>query len=248
MSSWDKCPEWIPLDLQKFSPEKKSKDVKSFLKLGHLCDMLVKYVEWHIGNDAMDAFAVNESADCREVRTTEFIEKVKGISAKAIKKAKDSLETYPQLPKRIKDNMSLIDNLFVGTLNRQAISDITGEFEEDSNEEDEDEDEDVEDEEDEYDYEEEWEYENHDMEKLRTMTQVVAKIAKFENHNDDNLKMLRSTFEALAGFYSSLKELSHFTYCYSHYRSHCYCEESEFDTIRDLEEEMGKFELDNYWQ
>ena len=223
----------MPLHFKKFSPEKKVKDVKSFLKLGHLCDMLVKYIEWHIGNDAMTAFAVNGSADCREIRTTEFIVKVKGIAAKAVKKAKDSLEACPKLPKLFKDNISLLENLFVGSFNRQwqAITDIA-EFEEDSEEEFEDED----------------EYENHDTDILRTMIKVVSKIAEFEKHNDDNLKMLRSTFEALAGFYSSLKELSHFTYCYSHYRSHCYCEESEFDTIRDLEEEMGKFELDNYWQ
>ena len=239
---------WLPLDLKKFSPEEKLKDVKSFLKLGHLCDMLVKYIKWHIDNDAMTAFAVNESADCREVRTTEFIVKVTGIAAKAVKKAKDSLEACPRLPKRIKDNISVLDNLFEGSLNRQAITDI----EDDSDDEDDDVNEDDsnndDDNDDEDDYEEEWEYEDRDMERLRTMTKVVNKIAEFENHNDDDIKMLRSTYEALVGFYSSLKELSHFTYCYNHYMSHCYTEESEFDTVRDLEEEMGKFELDKYWQ
>ena len=223
----------MPLHFKKFSPEKKVKDVKSFLKLGHLCDMLVKYIEWHIDNDAMTAFAVNGSADCREVRTTEFIVKVKGIAAKAVKKAKDSLEACPKLPKLFKDNISLLDNLFVGSFNRQwqwqAINDIA-EFEEDSEDEDED------------------EYENHDTEILRTMIKFVSKIAEFENHNDDDLKMLRSSYEALAGFYSSLKGLSHFTYCYDHYMSHCYTEESEFETVAELEEEMGEFELDNYWQ
>ena len=142
------------------------------------------------------------------------------------------MEACPRLPKRIKDNISVLDNLFEGSLNRQAITDI----EDDS------------DDEDDYDYEEEWEYEDRDMERLRTMTKVVNKIAEFENHNDDDIKMLRSTYEALVGFYSSLKELSHFTYCYNHYMSHCYTEESEFDTVKDLEEEMGKFELDKYWQ
>ena len=70
------------------------------------------------------------------------------------------------------------------------------------------------------------------MERLRTMMKVINKIAEFKNHKDDYFKMLRSTYEALVGFYSSLKELSHFTYCYNHYMSHCYAEESEFDTVR----------------
>ena len=185
---------WLPLDLKKFSPEKKLKDVKSFLKLGHLCDMLVKYIKWHIDNDAMTAFAVNESADCREVRTTAIIVKVTGIAAKAVKKAKDSLEACLRHPKRIKDNISVLDNLFEGSLNRQAITDIEDDSEDD--------DDDVN--EDDYDYEEEWEYEDRDMERLRTMTKVVNKISEFENHNDDDIKMLRSTYEALVGFYSSL--------------------------------------------
>ena len=55
------------------------------------------------------------------------------------------------------------------------------------------------------------------MERLRTMMKVINKIAEFKNHKDDYFKMLRSTYEALVGFYSSLKELSHFTYCYNHY-------------------------------
>ena len=226
---------FMPLHFKKFSPEKKVKDVKSFLKLGHLCDMLVKYIEWHIGNDAMTAFAVNGSADCREVRTTEFIVKVTSIAAKAVKKAKDSVEACPELPRRIRDNMSVLDDPFVASYNRQIITDIAY-FEEDSQYDYE------------YDYEDDWEYDDHDMEKLETTTKVVTKIAEFENHNDDDLKMLRSTYEALANWYSSVKELSHFTFCYSHYMSHCYTEEMEFDTVRDLEEEMGEFELDEYWQ
>ena len=218
---------YIPRDLTKFFPEKESKNVKSFLKLGHLCEQLVKYVEFHIQNDPFDGFGVN-GADDREDQTTEFIAKVTGIAAKAVKKAKDSLEASPNLPKKIKDNMSVFDNPFVGHYNMAESED---EMDEDDS-----------------DYNSDGEYVDSDTERLRTTSKVVTKIARFESHSEDDLKILRSTYEALAGIYSSLKELSHFTYCYSHYMSHCYTEESEYQTVWDLEDEMGAFEMAEYWQ
>ena len=134
--------------------------------------------------------------------------------------------------------MSVFDNPFGGHYNVENFSD-TAESEEDSEDEID---------EDDSDYNSDGEYVDRDTERLRTTSKVVTKMAEFESHSDDDLKILRSTYEALAGVYSSLKKLCHFTYCYSHYMSHCYSEESVYQTVWDLEDEMGEFELAEYWQ
>jgi len=193
---WNCLSESLPKDFKKFSPEEESKDVKSFLKLGHLCDMLVKYIEFHTDNDTNHAFGVNGAGDCED-RAGEFIVKVTAIADTAVKKARDSLEGRPKLPKRIKDKMSILDNPFV---------------------------------------------DGYDM-------KVIAKIAEFEDHSEDDIKKLRSTHEALAGFYSSLKELLHSSYCHDHGRNQRRAfEDSDIEAIAELEEKMGEFELVEYWQ
>ena len=106
---WNCLSESLPKEFKMFSPKEESKDAKSFLKLGHLCDMLVKYIEFHTDNDTNHAFGVNGAGDCED-RAGEFIVKVKVIATKSIKKAKDSLEGRPKLPKRIKDKMSILDD------------------------------------------------------------------------------------------------------------------------------------------
>ena len=193
---WNCLSESMSKDFKEFSPEEESKTVTSFLKLGHLCDMLVRYIKFHINSDTNQAFGVNGGAD-GEDRTTEFMKKVNEIAAKAIHKAKDSLEGRPKLPKRIKDKMSILDNPFV---------------------------------------------DGYDM-------KVIAKIAEFEDHSEDDIKKLRSTHEALAGFYSSLKELLHSSYCHDHGRNQRRAfEDSDIEAIAELEEKMGEFELVEYWQ
>ena len=194
---WNCLSESLPKELKMFSPKEESKDVKSFFKLGHLCDMLVKYIEFHTDNDTNHAFGVNGAGDCED-RAGEFIVKVKAIAVKCVKKAKDSLEGRPKLPKRINDKMPILDNPFV---------------------------------------------DGYDM-------KVIAKIAEFEDHSEDDIKKLRSTHEALAGFYSSLKNLNHSTYCHDHGRNQRrWFEDTDIENIAELEEKMGEFELlAEYWQ
>ena len=191
---WNCLSESMPKEFKEFSPKEESKTVTSFLKLGHLCDMLVRYIEFHINNDENDAFGVNGGAD-GEDRTTGFIEKVYVISAKAIKKAKDSLEGLPKLPKRIKDKLSILDDPFV---------------------------------------------DGYDI-------KVIAKIAEFENHSEDDIKELRDTHEALAGFYSELKSFCHFIYCHDHGRAQRRSWEDDCETVFNFEEKIGGFEVAKYW-
>ena len=192
---WNCLSECMPKDFKKFSPDEDSKTVTSFLKLGLLCDKLVKLIEFHIDNDTNNAFGVNGGAD-GEDRTTEFVEKVGGIAAKAVQKAKDSLEGRPKLPKRIRDKMSILDDPFVDG------SDI----------------------------------------------KVISKIADFEDHSEDDLKMLRETYESLAGIYSSLKSFGHFIYCHDHGRAQNYSWDTDCETVLEFENEIGGFEVAEYWQ
>jgi len=193
---WNCLSENMPKNFKKFSPEEDCNDVKSFLKLGHLCDMLVKYVEFHINNDTNNAFGVNGAGDCED-RAGEFIVKVTGIAAKAVQKAKDSLEGRPKLPKRIKDKMSILDNPFV---------------------------------------------DGYDI-------KIITKMAEFEDHSADDLKMLKSTYKALSGFYSSFKELRHSTYCHEHGKTFRRgSEDSDIEAIAELEQELSDFEMAGYWQ
>ena len=127
---WNCLSESMSKDFKEFSPDEESKTVTSFLKLGHLCDMLVRYIKFHINSDTNQAFGVNGGAD-GEDRTTEFMKKVNEIAAKAIQKAKDSLEGRPKLPKRIKDKMSTLDDLFVDGYDMKAVAKMA-EFEDHS--------------------------------------------------------------------------------------------------------------------
>ena len=192
---WNCLSEKMPKELKKFSPNDEPETVASFLVLGHLCDKLVKYIEFHIKNDMNQAFGVNGGAD-GEDRTTEFIVKVTSIAAKAVQKAKDALEARPKLPKRIRDKMSILDNPFT---------------------------------------------DGYDM-------KVITKIAEFENHSVEDLEMLRSTYVALTGIYSSLKKLCHYTYCHDHGRGQRRSWENDCMAVLEFEDEIGAFELAEYWQ
>lgn len=192
---WKCLSEKMPKEFKKFTPEEESKTVRSFLKLGHLCDNLVKYIEFHIKNDINQAFGVHGAGDCDD-NAGEFIVKVTQIAVKAVQKAKDSLEAHPKLPKRIKDKMSLLDNPFG---------------------------------------------EGYDM-------KIITKIADFENHSEDDLEMLRSTHEALAGIYSSIKKFSHYTYCHDHGRAQRNNEERDCEDVAQFEGELSGFEFAGYWQ
>ena len=192
---WNCLSESMPKDFKKFTPEEESKTVTSFLKLGLLCDKLVKYIRFHINSDMNDAFGVNGGAD-GEDRTTDFMAKVRGIAAKAVQKAKDSLEGRPKLPKRIKDKMAIFDDPFA---------------------------------------------DGYDM-------KVIAKMADFEDHNEVDLKKLRDTYESLAGFYHSLKNFCHYIYCHDHGRAQRRAWENDCETVFEFENEIGGFEVDEYWQ
>ena len=156
---WKCLSEKMPKEFKKFTPEEESKTVRSFLKLGHLCDNLVKYIEFHIKNDINHAFGVNGAGDCED-NAGEFIVKVTQIAVKAVQKAKDSLEACPNLPKKIKDNMSVYDNPFVGHYNMEDFSDMA-ESEDEMDEDD-------------SDYNSDGEYVDSDIERLRTTSKVVT--------------------------------------------------------------------------
>ena len=192
---WNCLSEKMPKDFKKFSPNEESGTVASFLKLGHLCDKLVKYIEFHTDHDTNNAFGINNKGELQD-RTTEFIVKVTSIAAKATQKAKNALEARPKLPKRIRDKMSILDNPFV---------------------------------------------DGYDI-------KVITKIAEFENHSVEDLNMLRCTYSSLAGFYSSLKNLCHYTYCHDHGRGQKRSYENDCQAVFEFEKEIDGFELAEYWQ
>ena len=187
---WNCLSEKMPKDFKKFSPEDEAKTIESFLKLGYLCDKLVKYVEFHKKNDVHDAF------DCEQDCTDPFVTKVTGIATKAVQKAKESLEGRPKLPKRIKDKLSILDDLF------QEGFDI----------------------------------------------KIITKMAEFEEHKEKDIKILRSTYEALADIYATIKKLGHYAYCQDHGSARKIRYESDCEDIGQLQEEMNEFELAEYWQ
>ena len=192
---WNCLSEIMPKEIKKFTPEEDPKTVRSFLKLGCLCDILVKYVEFHTSNDENNAFGVNGAGDCED-KAGEFVVKITSIAEKSVQKAKHALGLRPKLPKRIKDKMSILDDPF---------------------------------------------QDGYDV-------KIINKMAEFEDHSKDDLQMLRCTYEALASFFSDLKKLCHFTYCHDHGRAQRNSEDGDIEDVAQLEEEMGRFELAEYWQ
>ena len=77
---------------------------------------------------------------------------------------------------------------------------------------------------------------------------VLTEISAFENHSDADMKMLLSTYKALAEIYSDVESLGHFTYCPHHGRAIKVRYEDDCTDVWNLEEKMCEFELPDYWK
>ena len=77
---------------------------------------------------------------------------------------------------------------------------------------------------------------------------VLKEISVFENHSEEDIKVLRSTFKTLAEIYSDVQDLHHFTYCPHHGTAIKVHYEYDCEDGWNLEEKMCEFELPDYWK
>ena len=77
---------------------------------------------------------------------------------------------------------------------------------------------------------------------------VITEISVFENHSDEDVKILRSTHKSLAEIYDCVGSLGHFTYCHDHGRATKRCWEDDCDDVMRLEMKMCEFELPEFWK
>ena len=77
---------------------------------------------------------------------------------------------------------------------------------------------------------------------------VLTEMSVFENHSDDDVKILRSTHKDLADIYDLVAGLGHYTYCHDHGRATKRSWEYDCDDIMRLEEKMDEYELPEFWK